>query len=138
MRSSGDVSPITATTLGLGNVANTSPSDLPISNAVSSVMSFKANLTGANFFSGNITAPTIHTTTSMFIGGTNVSDMYLRTSNFTGSIHHNLRTTDCTGSINNYLRTDNFNTTINNYSQTNNFNTNISNYLLTNKFKYHD
>jgi hypothetical protein len=53
MRSSGDVSSITATTLGLGNVANTSPSDLPISNAVSSVMSFKANLTGANFFSGN-------------------------------------------------------------------------------------
>jgi hypothetical protein len=32
MRSSGDTASITATSLGLGNVANTSPSDLPISN----------------------------------------------------------------------------------------------------------
>ena len=52
MRSSGDVSSITATSLGLGNVANTAPSDLPISNAVSSVASFKANLTGPNIFIG--------------------------------------------------------------------------------------
>ena len=44
MRSSGDVSSITATTLGLANVANTRPSDLPISNAVSSAMTLKANL----------------------------------------------------------------------------------------------
>jgi hypothetical protein len=55
MRSSGDVSSITPTTLGLGNVANTRPSDLPISNAVSSAMTLKANLSGANF-TGNITA----------------------------------------------------------------------------------
>ena len=44
----GDVSSITTTTLGLGNVANTNPSDLPISNAVSSAMTLKANLSGAN------------------------------------------------------------------------------------------
>ena len=87
MRSSGDVSSITATTLGLGNVANTNPSGLPISNAVPSAMSFEANLTGANFFNGNITAPTIHATTSMLVGGTNLSDVDLRTSNFTGSIN---------------------------------------------------
>ena len=41
MRSSGDVSSITPTTLGLSNVANTRPSDLPISNAVSSAMTLK-------------------------------------------------------------------------------------------------
>ena len=49
MRSSGDTESITATSLGLGNVANTSPSDLPISIAVSSAMNLQANLSGANF-----------------------------------------------------------------------------------------
>ena len=78
MRSSGDVSSITATTLGLGNVDNTRASDLPISNAVSSVMNFKANLTEANFFSGNITAFTINATASILVGGTNLSDIDLR------------------------------------------------------------
>ena len=53
-------------------------SDLPISNAVSSVMNFKANLTGANFFSGNITAFTINATASILVGGTNLSDIDLR------------------------------------------------------------
>ena len=38
MRSSGDAASIAATALGLGNVANTRPSDLHISNAVSSAM----------------------------------------------------------------------------------------------------
>ena len=37
-----------ATTLGLGHVANTRPSDLPISTAVSSAMTLKVSLTGAN------------------------------------------------------------------------------------------
>ena len=41
MRSSGDAASITATSLGLGNVANTSPCGLPISNAVSSAMTLK-------------------------------------------------------------------------------------------------
>jgi hypothetical protein len=114
MRSSGDVSSITATTLGLGNVANTRPSDLPISNAVSSAMTLKANLSGANF-TGNITGITIHATTSLLVGGTNLSDIYLRTSNFNGSINNYLLTNNFTGSINNYLRTDNFTGSINNY-----------------------
>ena len=98
MRSSGDVSSITPTTLGLGNVANTRPSDLPISNAVSSAMTLKANLTGANF-AGSITAPTIHAISSLLVSGTNLSDIYLRTSNFDNS-------------ISSYLQTNNFNTTI--------------------------
>jgi hypothetical protein len=112
MRSSGDVSSITPTTLGLGNVANTRPSDLPISNAVSSAMTLKANLSGANF-TGNITGITIHATTSLLVGGTNLSDIYLRTSNFNNS-------------ISSYLQTNNFNNTINNYLQTNNFNNTIN------------
>ena len=87
MRSSGDASSIPASTLGLGNVANTRPSDLPMSNTVSSAMVSKANLSGANF-SGVITAPTIHATTSLLVGGTNVNDMHGRTSNFTGSINN--------------------------------------------------
>ena len=70
---------VTATTLGLGNVANTSPSDLPISYAVSSAMTLKANVTWANL-SGGITAPTIHATASMLVGGTNLNGIYLRTS----------------------------------------------------------
>ena len=87
MRSSGDVSSITATTLELGNVANTRPSDLPISNAVSSAMTLKANLSGANF-TGSITAPTIHAISSLLVGGTNLNDIYLRTSTFNGSINN--------------------------------------------------
>jgi hypothetical protein len=133
MRSSGDVSSITATTLGLGNVANTRPSDLPISNAVSSAMTLKANLSGANF-TGSITAPTIHATTSLLVGGTNLNDIYLRTSNFNGSINNYLLTNNFTGSINNYLRTDNFIGSINNYLRTDNFTGSINNYLLTNNF----
>ena len=70
MRSSGDVSSITPTTLGLGNVANTRPSDLPVSNAVQTALNLKANLIGANF-TGNITGITIHATTSLLVGGTN-------------------------------------------------------------------
>jgi hypothetical protein len=93
MHSSGDVSSITATTLGLGNVANTRPSDLPISNAVSSAMTLKANLSGANF-TGNITGITIHAISSLLVGGTNLSDIYLRTSNFNGSINTYLKTAD--------------------------------------------
>ena len=64
MRSSGDTASITGTSLGLRNVANTSPSDLPISIAVSSAMNLKANLSGANM-TGTITAPTIHASTSL-------------------------------------------------------------------------
>jgi hypothetical protein len=105
MRSSGDTASITATSLGLGNVANTAPSDLPISNAVSSAMTLKANLSGANF-TGNITGTTIHASTSLLVGGTNLNDIYLRTSNF--------------------------NTTIGNYILNNNFNTTIGNYVLNN------
>ena len=97
MRSSGDTASITATSLGLGNVANTSPSALPISNAVSSAMALKANLFGANF-TGTSTAPSIHASTSLLVGGTNLSDIYLRTSNFNGSIATYLRSSDCTGS----------------------------------------
>ena len=40
MRSSSDTASITAPSLGLGNVANTAPRGLPISNAVSSMASF--------------------------------------------------------------------------------------------------
>ena len=100
MRSSGDVSSIAATSLGLGNVGKTSPSDLPISNVVPSAMTLKANLTGANF-SGVITAPTIHATTSVLVGGTNLTDVYLRTSSFNQTV----------GS---YSLTPNFNATIGN------------------------
>ena len=89
MRSSGDTASITATSLGSGNVANTAPSGLPISNAVSSAMTLKANLSGANF-TGTITGTTIHASTLLLVGGTNLSDIYLRTSNSTGSI----KTTD--------------------------------------------
>ena len=42
MRASGDTASITATSLGLGNVANMTPSGLPISNAVSSAMTLKS------------------------------------------------------------------------------------------------
>ena len=75
MRSSDDVLSITATTLGLGNVSNTRPSDLPISDAVSSAMTLKANLMGANM-TGSITTPTIHATTPLLVGGTNLNDMF--------------------------------------------------------------
>ena len=98
MRSSGDTTSITTTSLGLGNVANTAPSGVPISNAVSSAMALKANLYGANF-TGTITAPTIHASTSLFVGGTNLNDIYLRTSNFTGSIINYLKSSDFTGSM---------------------------------------
>ena len=85
MRSSGDTASITATSLGLGNVANTSPSDLPISIAVSSARNLKANLSGANM-TGTITAPTTHASTSLLVGGTNLNDIYLRTSNFNTTV----------------------------------------------------
>ena len=94
MRSSGDVSSITATTLGLGNVANTRPSDLPISNVVSSAMTLKANLTGANM-TGNLTAPTIHPTAALLVRGTNLTEIYLRTNS-------------CNQTAGSYLLIDNF------------------------------
>jgi hypothetical protein len=95
--------------LGLGNVANTAPSGLPISNAVSSAMTLKANLSGANF-TGNITGTTIHASTSLLVGGTNLTDIY--------------------------LRTNNFNTTIGNYILNTNFNTTIGNYVLSTGIQY--
>jgi hypothetical protein len=92
-------------------------------------MTLKANLSGANF-TGTITAPTIHATTSLLVGGTNLSDIYLRTSNFNGSINKfYLLTNNFNNTINNYLLTNNFNNTINNYLLTNNFNNTINNYL---------
>jgi hypothetical protein len=41
-------------------------------------MNLKANLSGANM-TGTITAPTIHASTSLLVGGTNINDIYLRT-----------------------------------------------------------
>jgi hypothetical protein len=87
MRSSGDTASITPATLGLGKVANARPSDLPISNAVSSAMTLKANLMGANF-RGSITAPTTHASTSILVGGPNIHDLYVRTSDVIGSINN--------------------------------------------------
>ena len=107
MRSSGDTASITATSLGLGNVANTSPSGLPISNAVSSAMTLKANLSGANF-TGTITAPTIHASTSLLVGGTDLSDIYLRTNNSSNT-------------MTSYVLNNNLNTTLRNYSLNTNF-----------------
>ena len=130
MRSSGDTASITASTLGLGNVANTSPSGLPISNAVSSAMTLKANLSGANF-SGNITAPTINAITSLLVGGTNLSDIYLRTNNFNSTVSNYLLTNHFNSTVSNYLLTKHFNSTVSKYLLTNHFNSTVSNYLKT-------
>ena len=45
---------ITSSMVGLGNVANTSPSDLPLSSAATTALALKANLANPDF-SGNIT-----------------------------------------------------------------------------------
>ena len=133
MRSSGDTASITAASLGLGNVANTSPSDLPISIAVSSAMNLKANLSGASM-TGTITAPTIHASTSWLVGGTSINDIYLRTSKFNNAIGSYVLHTNFDTTIGNDLFRNNFNTTIGNYVLNTNFNTTIGNYVLATGF----
>jgi hypothetical protein len=72
-------------------------------NAVSSAMTLKANLNGANF-TGTITGTTIHATTSLLVGGTVIcSDVYSRTSNFNGSIRILIL---CTNDFNWYASND--------------------------------
>ena len=65
---------ITSTMVGLGNVANTAPADLPVSNATQTALNLLAPLAGASF-TGNVSfATTVSGITKDMVGLSNVAN----------------------------------------------------------------
>ena len=75
----GTVRGITAAMVGLGNVNNTSDANKPISNATQTALNLVASLAAplaSPTFTGTATAPTINATTSLKVGGIDISTIY--------------------------------------------------------------
>ena len=71
----GTVNGITATMVGLGNVSNTSDANKPISTATLSALNLLSPIASPTF-TGTVKAPSINATTSLQVGGADISTIY--------------------------------------------------------------
>ena len=119
----GTVSGITAAMVGLGNVNNTSDANKPISTATQAALNLIASLTApiaSPTFTGTATAPTVNATTSLQVGGIDISTIYQTL----GGMSSYITSSSLATTLTSYLTTATASTT---YQTT----ANMSNYLTT-------